>query len=128
GRGLHVVAPLIPDRDWAACLAFARTVAQVIEGERPREFTTRYVKAGREDQILLDYLRNNRTNTSIAAYSPRAREGAPVSVPLDWDELTPRLDPARLTVLTVLRRLRRLRADPGHAVRDLRQEMAGGHQ
>jgi bifunctional non-homologous end joining protein LigD len=107
-----VVAPLVPERDWSECLAFARGVALALEREHPRLYTTRYAKVGREAKILVDYLRNNRTNTSIAAFSARARPGAPVSSPIDWDELLPRLDPLRLTVRTVPRRLARQRADP----------------
>jgi bifunctional non-homologous end joining protein LigD len=112
GLGLHVVAPLVPERDWSECLAFARDVALAVEREHPRLYTTRYAKAGREAKVLLDYLRNNRTNTSIAAFSARARPGAPVSFPVAWEELTPRLDPLKLTVRTVPRRLARQRADP----------------
>jgi len=112
GRGLHVVAPLLPERDWSECLAFARDVALAVERQHPRLYTTRYAKTGREAKILIDYLRNNRTNTSIAAFSTRARPGAPVSFPLDWEELTPRLDPLRLTVRSVPRRLARQRVDP----------------
>ena len=112
GLGLHVVAPLLPERDWSECLAFARDVALAVERQHPRLYTTRYAKTGREAKILIDYLRNNRTNTSIAAFSTRARPGAPVSFPLDWEELTPRLDPLRLTVRSVPRRLARQRVDP----------------
>jgi bifunctional non-homologous end joining protein LigD len=72
--------------------------------------TTTFAKRGRERKILLDYLRNNRTNTSVGAFSPRARAGAPVSVPVDWREL--RSGPERWTLKTVPQRLRRLRADP----------------
>lgn len=112
GRGLHVVVPLAPHADWAACLAFARALSEAIERSDPGTYTTRYAKAGREDKILLDYLRNNRTNTSIAAYSTRARPEAPVSVPITWDELTPRLEPTAWTAVTVPARLKRLRRDP----------------
>ncbi len=112
GRGLHVVVPLKPERTWSECLAFARGVAHIIERDDPARFTTRYRKAGREQQILIDYLRNNRTNTSIAAFSTRSRPGAPVSIPIAWEELTPRLKPERQTLRTVPRRFKRLRVDP----------------
>ncbi|HET7753830.1 MAG TPA: DNA ligase D [Anaeromyxobacteraceae bacterium] len=112
GVGLHVVVPLVPQRDWSECLEFSRAFAQELVRRAPRRYTVAYARAGRERLILLDYLRNNRTNTSVAAFSTRARPGAPVSVPIDWDELTARLKPARFTVKTVPRRLRTLGADP----------------
>ena len=112
GRGLHVVVPLAPHADWSDCLAFSRALCEAIERSAADTFTTRFAKAGRDRKILLDYLRNNRTNTSIAAYSTRARAGAPVSVPLAWSELRPALDPQAFTLVTVPRRLARLRADP----------------
>jgi bifunctional non-homologous end joining protein LigD len=122
GAGLHLVAPLLRERDWSECLAFARGLAQAVERQRPRTFTTRYAKAGRERKILLDYLRNNRTNTSVAAYSPRARDGAPVSVPLAWEELTARLDPGRFTIETVPRRV--LEGDPWREYWKVRQRIS----
>jgi len=106
GRGLHVVVPLVRERDWSECLRFARDLCEALERQDRKRFTTRYAKAGRDQQILLDYLRNNRTNTSVAAYSPRARDGAPVSVPVHWEELTARFDPARITIANVLGRVR----------------------
>jgi bifunctional non-homologous end joining protein LigD len=60
--------------------------------------------------IVEIHLRNNRTNTSVSAFSPRARPGAMVSMPLDWEDLNE--SPERWTLQTVPRRLARLRADP----------------
>ncbi|HET7825585.1 MAG TPA: non-homologous end-joining DNA ligase, partial [Anaeromyxobacter sp.] len=105
GAGLHAVVPLVPERPWQECLAFARALALALERHDPRRFTTSFAKAGRERKILLDYLRNNRTNTSVCAWSTRARPGAPVSVPLAWDELSARLRPERFTIRTAPRRL-----------------------
>ena len=94
-------------------------MSRVLEGgggcdrqARSHLYTTAFAKAGREKKILIDYLRNNRTNTSVAAFSTRAREGAPVSVPVRWDEVTSALDPTGWTVLTLERRLSRRRVDP----------------
>ena len=123
GRGLHVVVPLLPERDWSECLAFARDLAAAIVRLHPRRYTIAFAKAGRERQILVDYLRNNRTNTSIAAFSPRARPAAPVSVPLSWSELTTRLAPQTLTVKTVPKRLRSLRSDPWAEAWSLHQRL-----
>jgi bifunctional non-homologous end joining protein LigD len=112
GRGLHVVIPLAPREDWSVCLDFARAAADALVRHDPAGFTTNFSKRGRERQILIDYMRNNRTNTSIAAFSTRARPGAPVSMPLSWTELTPRLDPASFTVLTAPARVSKQRKDP----------------
>ena len=110
GRGLHVVVPLEPKRSVAECLDFSRAVSEAIARTDPQSYTTAFAKAGRERKILIDYLRNNRTNTSVCAFSPRARPGAPVSMPLRWTDL--RQVPSRWTLLTVPRRLDRIRVDP----------------
>jgi bifunctional non-homologous end joining protein LigD len=110
GRGLHVVVPLKRKRTVTECLDFSRAVSEGIAKTDPRAYTTTFAKAGRERQILIDYLRNNRTNTSVCAFSPRARPGATVSMPLGWNDLDE--PPDRWTLLTVPRRLDRLRADP----------------
>jgi bifunctional non-homologous end joining protein LigD len=124
GRGLHVVVPLQRRRPWNECLAFARGLAEALARHDPALFTTTFGKRGRERQILVDYLRNNRTNTSIAAFSTRARAGAPVSVPLAWDELSDTLDPLSLTVATVPDRLRRLKRDPWRAYFTTKQRIS----
>jgi len=110
GRGLHVVVPLTPRRTVTACLDFSRAVAAVIEQTNGHVYTTKFAKAGRERKILIDYLRNNYTNTAVCAFSPRARPAATVSMPLGWDEL--RHAPERWTVVTAPRRVARLTRDP----------------
>jgi bifunctional non-homologous end joining protein LigD len=110
GKGLHVVAPIEP-AGVDACVSFARGVAARLVRDDPSRFTTANPKAGRERQILVDVLRNNRTNTSVAAYSLRARPGAPVSLPIAWDELDAGLRPGSFTLAGVRDRPRRAR-DP----------------
>ena len=112
GRGLHIVVPIVPEHDWPACLEFARAVASLMAEGNPARYTTDFRKAGRDSKILVDYLRNNRTNTSICAYAVRAREGAPVSMPIAWADLKPSLRPERFTVKTARRYLARRRVDP----------------
>ena len=123
GRGLHVVVPLARERDWSECLAFSRALAEAVERKHRKGFTTRYAKAGRERKILIDYLRNNRTNTSISAFSTRARDGAPVSLPVEWDELTPRLQPEKITMASAIGRLGE---DPWKEYWGLRQRISDG--
>jgi bifunctional non-homologous end joining protein LigD len=112
GRGLHVVVPLKPRARWDECLAFAKAVAEVLVRRDPGMFTMQFSKKGRADKLLIDYLRNNRTNTSVTAYSCRARPSATVSVPLAWPELSAARTPDRFTLKTIEGRLARLAADP----------------
>ncbi|MGC3997759.1 MAG: DNA ligase D [Anaeromyxobacter sp.] len=112
GSGLHLVVPLLPVLGWDACLSFARGLCATVARHAPRVFTVAFARRGRERKILLDYLRNSRASTSVAAFSARVRADATVSVPLAWDELTRALRPDRFTVRSVPRRLAALRADP----------------
>jgi bifunctional non-homologous end joining protein LigD len=122
GRGLHVVVPIAPARDWSDCLEFSRAVSEAIERTDPQRYTTTFAKAGRQQKILIDYLRNNRTNTSVCAFSPRARPGAIVSMPLAWGELG--ASPERWTLLTVPQRLKRLKTDPWAGYRTSSQRLS----
>lgn len=87
GKGLHVVAPIRPAHEWPVVKSFAHAFAQAIESENRKLYLTKMTKSARAGKIFIDYLRNDRGATSIAPYSPRAREGAPVAVPLAWKEL-----------------------------------------
>jgi bifunctional non-homologous end joining protein LigD len=118
-----VVAPIVPSAEWSRCLAFAHGVSRAIEDSDPTAFTTKFAKAGRDSKILLDYLRNNRTNTSVAAFSLRARNTATVSVPLAWTELKPALATESFSVITVPARLARLRSDPWKGYWSTRQTL-----
>jgi bifunctional non-homologous end joining protein LigD len=112
GKGLHLVVPLKPSADWDTLKAFARAVAEQHAGDEPRLLTANMAKAKRRGRIFLDYLRNGRGATAIASYSVRARPGAPVAVPLRWDELGPAVRSDHYTVDTLRRRLGALKSDP----------------
>jgi len=111
GKGLHVVTPLLPDAGWDECAEFARDLAEALARQHPDEYLTEASKAARKGRIFIDWLRNVRGATSIAAYSTRARPGAPVSTPVTWDEL-PRTRPDQYTVPTLPARLASLKKDP----------------
>jgi bifunctional non-homologous end joining protein LigD len=112
GKGLHVVVPLRPEADWDAVKAFARAIVEQHARDEPRLLTTNMAMSKRHGRIYLDYLRNTRGSTAIASYSARARPGAPVAVPLRWDELSPAVRSDYYTVDTLRRRLGALKADP----------------
>jgi len=112
GKGLHVVVPLRPGAEWDGIKAFAKAVAAVHAREDPGRFTINMSKARRRRRIFIDYLRNGRGNTAIVSYSTRAREGAPVAVPVRRDELRPSLKGNHYDIETVRRRVRSLSGDP----------------
>ena len=113
GKGLHVVAPIVPEMRWAELKAFTQRIAGTLVAARPELFTARIAKARRPNKIFADYLRNAETASAVAAFSPRARPDAGVSVPLAWGELDPREDiRGRYTLLNIRERLSGLKTDP----------------
>ena len=112
GKGLHVVAPLQPKAAWPAVKAFAKSIADAMAADSPERFVATITKSKRRGKILVDYLRNGRGATAVAPYSTRARAGAPVSMPLAWEELGPGLGPAYFTVDNTPTRLAHLKTDP----------------
>jgi len=101
GKGLHVCVPLVPERGWEELEEFTRAVALRLARDEPAAFTANMAKAQRKGKVFVDYLRNVRGANAVSAFSTRAREGAPVSVPVDWDELDRLSGPADFTVAEV---------------------------
>ncbi len=87
GKGLHVVVPIEPEHDWATVKDFAHRLVTDLEKTHPELYVTKMTKAMRKGRIYLDYLRNDREATTVAPFSPRARSGVPVAMPLGWSEL-----------------------------------------
>lgn len=105
-RGLHVVVPLDGAQDFDAVRAFARELAEVIVDRDGSHYTLEAHKDKRKGRILIDINRNGYAQTAAAAYSVRARDGAPVSVPVDWPELRKRsFRPNMYTIQNVFARL-----------------------
>lgn len=87
GKGIHIVVPLRRSAEWETVKLYARLFSQLIAQERPKHFVAEMSKAKRKGRIFIDWLRNERGATAIAPFSLRARDHAPVAVPLDWDEV-----------------------------------------
>ena len=87
GKGLHIVAPVQPTLTWLELKAAAHTFVLAMERDNPQLYLTKMTKSARTGKIYLDYLRNERGATAVAPYSPRARLGAHVSLPLPWSAL-----------------------------------------
>lgn len=118
GKGLHVIAPLKPKADWETVKDFCRTLAKTLAAHEPERFVAEASKKKREGKIFIDWLRNQRGQTSVCPYSPRARKGAPAAAPIRWDELARAESGAAYTVKTLPRRLASLKADPWEGYRE----------
>jgi bifunctional non-homologous end joining protein LigD len=118
GKGLHVVTPLATGTkdkvSWKEAKAFAQGVCQWMTDEAPDRYLVNMSKKLRKGKIFLDYLRNDRMATAVAVLSPRARDGATVSMPLTWPQVRGDLDPKRYTVRTVPALLAKTKAWDGY--------------
>ena len=102
GKGLHVVTPFDAGKSitWPQAKAIAREICARMAADSPDKYLLNMSKQKRHGKIFLDYLRNDRMATAVAPLSPRAREGATVSMPLEWSAVKKGLDPKRFTVRT----------------------------
>ncbi|RJX36043.1 MAG: DNA ligase D [Desulfurivibrio sp.] len=123
GKGLHLVVPILPGAGWPEAKAFARAVARELAMLRPDRFTAEMQKVKRQGRIFIDYLRNDRGATTVAAYSTRAFAGAPVSTPIRWDELNRAMTPDRYRIDNLPKRLAALKNDPWQDFFQVRQEI-----
>lgn len=105
-RGLHVHVPLDGEADFDATRPFTKAVGDLLAARHPDRITTEHRKADRRGRLFMDTLRNSYGQHAVAPYAVRDRPGAPVAVPLDWDESTSAgFDPRRITIANVFRRL-----------------------
>jgi len=122
GKGLHVVMPT-NGTPWDDTKDFAHAMVLTMAADAPDKYVSKMTKSLRAGKIFIDYLRNGRGATAVVAYSTRARPGATVSVPVDWDELGPKLTPDKFTLLNLARRLRALKQDPWAGMAKVKQEL-----
>ena len=87
GKGVHVIVPLRRISGWDTVKYFARTLARILADRAPDRYTATMSKSKREGRVFIDWLRNQRGSTAVLPYSARARSGAPVAIPLAWNEL-----------------------------------------
>jgi bifunctional non-homologous end joining protein LigD len=122
GKGLHVVLP-IDGADWDTTKNFAQAVALAMTADDPKRYVAKITKSLRKGKIFVDYLRNSLEQTSVAAYSTRAREGAPVSAPVTWEELPRTKGGNQYTLLNLGKRLRGLKQDPWKEIGRVKQKL-----
>jgi bifunctional non-homologous end joining protein LigD len=123
GKGLHVVVPTAPT-DWDTTKDFAARIAAAMSADSPRLYLAKMTKALRKGRIFIDYFRNSREATSVAAYSTRARAGAPISMPVTWEALPRTTGGNQVTLLNLKKYLKSgAWADPWAEIGKVRQKL-----
>jgi len=117
GKGLHIVLPLKnKQHNWDTIKDFSLLIAENLVKHQPEKYTVELRKDKRVGKVFVDYLRNSKGATTIAAYSTRARPGAAVSVPVFWEEVTTKLKPNHYNIHNIFQRLGRLAQDPWYEI------------
>ena len=112
GKGLHVVTPIVPEHDHNLMRSLARGLVDRLASYDPDSFTAKMAKSARSGRVFIDYLRNAHGATAVCAFSTRARPGAPVSVPVTWEELERLDDPLVFDARTTPEHVRTQTEDP----------------
>ena len=123
GKGLHVVVPITRGSSWDDVHAFCEAFSGAMAEHAPERYVATMSKAKRPGRIFIDWLRNTRGATSVASWSLRARKGAPVAVPLRWEELGKLKRPDAFDLDAAKQRAARLRKDPWEGFAGLRQRL-----
>lgn len=123
GKGLHVVVPVRPGCDWSLVKPFAHGFADTLAAMEPLKFVATSSKKFRNKRIFVDYLRNGRGATSVASFSLRAREGAPVAMPLRWEELGKVKSGHAFDIVSAVARVKRLRRHPWQGIDRVEQDL-----
>ena len=127
GKGLHVVVPIRPTVEWGQAKAFTRAVADFLVRTFTGRFTATISKEKRKGKILIDYLRNSEGATAIAPYGVRARAGAPVSMPIAWEELANDVRFDHFNVRNAEQRLAAQKRDPWRDFETTKQAITKAH-
>ncbi|CAN5383383.1 DNA ligase D [soil metagenome] len=112
GKGYHIVVPLTGNTSWDEIKEFSKAIAVLVSSANPDKYVATMSKAIRKGKIFIDYLRNGRSATFVAAFSTRARAGAPISAPVTWEELNDEIAPNAFTIKNISARLKKLKKDP----------------
>ena len=123
GKGLHVVAPIRRGPSWADVKGFCEKLADELVAGKPKAYIAEASKAKREGMIFIDWLRNTRGATSVTGWSLRARPGAPVAMPLHWDEIGRLKTGGAFDLKKALKRAKTLEADPWEGIATLKQKL-----
>jgi len=123
GKGLHVFVPIKPEYKWDDIKEFSHLLVQYLCMQHPKSYLSVMNKAKRKGKIFIDYLRNSRGATAVAPFSTRAKKHATVSVPLDWDELTKKIEDTTYTIKTLPKRLQNQKKDPWEKFFKIKQSL-----
>jgi bifunctional non-homologous end joining protein LigD len=124
GKGLHLVVPIIRRQEWGPVYDFCRRIAVAVERAAPQRYIATMSKKARTGKIFIDYQRNQRGATAVAAFSTRAKPGAPISRPISWSELSRITSGDQFQLRGVLKRLAAERRDPWPGFAEMRQSIS----
>jgi bifunctional non-homologous end joining protein LigD len=122
GKGVHVVLPVAPV-DWETVKTFVQAFAQAMAADDPERYVAKMTKSLRKGKIFVDYFRNSLEQTAVAVYSTRARDGAPVSAPVTWEELGRVKSANQYTLLNFGKRMSSQKRDPWADIGRVKQKL-----